>query len=65
MMEELQLVRQYLLRNKHPDGCTKTDKANKCRQNFKLLESVLYYRRNVPDADAENEPWRTCIRTEE
>ena len=44
---------------------TRADKANlrrKCRNNFKLEEGILYYRRNVLN---ENEPWRICVHTED
>ena len=44
---------------------TTADKANlrrKCRNNFKLEEGILYYRRNVLN---ENEPWRICVHTED
>lgn len=64
-MEELKNIELYLLRGEYPTGYTKADKANhrrKCRNNFKLEEGILYYRKNVSN---ENEPWRICVHTED
>ena len=55
-MEELEIIEKYLLHNEYPPGYNKTDKANlrrKCRNNFKLEDSVVYFRKKVSD---ENEP---------
>ena len=63
-MEELNIVEQYLLHSRYPEGYTKADKTNlrrKCRQNFKLEDGVLYYRKNIKTA---SEPWRICVRTD-
>lgn len=64
-MEELKIVKRYLLHNDYPPGYTKADKVNlrcKCRNNFKLEEGMLYYRRHVSD---EEEPWRIRMHTED
>ena len=64
-MEELKTIELYLLRGEYPTGYTKADKANlrrKCRNNFKLEDGMLYYRRNVSN---ECEPWRICVKTED
>ena len=64
-MEELKSFELYLLRGEYPTDYTKADKANlrrKCRNNFKVEDGMLYYRRNVPN---ESEPWRICVRTDE
>ena len=64
-MEELKVVEHYLLHSEYPPEYTKAEKANlrrKCRNNFKLEEGMLYFRKNVSD---ENEPWRICVHTED
>ena len=65
-MEELKIVEKYLLRGEYPPEYTKTDKANlrrKCRNNFKLEEGVLYFRKKVSDDNSE--PWRICVHSED
>ena len=62
-MEQLKNIEQYF---EYPTGYTRADKVanlrRKCRNNFKLEEGILYYRRNVLN---ENEPWRICVHTED
>ena len=64
-MEELKNIEGYFLRSKYPAGYTKADKANlrcKCRNNCKIDEGTLYYRKNVSH---ENEPWRICVHSQD
>lgn len=64
-MDELKTIELYLLRGEYPTDYTKAAKANlrrKCRDNYKLEDGMLYYRRNVSN---ECEPWRICVRTED
>ena len=64
-VEELKSIELYLLRGEYPTDYTKVDKANlrrKCRNNFKVEDGMLCYRRNVSN---ESEPWRICVRTED
>ena len=49
---------------KYPAGYSKTDKANlrrKCRDNFKLEDGLLYYRKKTAK---ETESWRTCVQVD-
>ena len=64
-MEELSIVEKYLLRGKYPEGLSKGEKANlrrKCRNNFKLDQGILYYKKNV---SGDTDSWKICARTEE
>ena len=66
-MEELEAVENYLLRGAYPSGLSKGEKANlrrKCKNNFKLEDGILYYKRAVADGESK-EPWRICVRSEE
>ena len=59
-MEELEAVENYLLRGAYPSGLSKGEKANlrrKCKNNFKLEDGILYYKRVVADGESK-EPWR-------
>ena len=67
VMEELEAVENYLLRGAYPSGLSKGEKANlrrKCKNNFKLEDGILYYKRAVTDGESK-EPWRICVRSEE
>ena len=64
---ELSVVEEYLLRGTYPDGFSKADKANlrrKCRNNFKIEDGVLHYRKNG-GSEREEDHWRICVRSEE
>ena len=64
---ELSVVEEYLLRGTYPDGFSKAEKANlkqKCRNNFKIEDGVLHYRKNGGNEKEENQ-WRVCVRSEE
>ena len=66
-MEELEAVENYLLRGVYPSGLSKGEKANlrrKCKNNFKLEDGILYYRKAVADGES-CAPWRICVKTEE
>ena len=63
-MEELEVIEQYLLHGEYPAGYSKTDKANlirKCRDNIKLEDGLLYYRKRTAK---QTESWRTCIQVD-
>ena len=67
VMEELEAVENYLLGGAYPSGLSKGEKANlrrKCKNNFKLEDGILYYKRAVTDGESK-EPWRICVRSEE
>ena len=52
VMEELEAVENYLLRGAYLSGLSKGEKANlrrKCKDNFKLEDGILYYKRTVED----------------
>ena len=52
IMEELEPVENYLLRGVYPSGLSKEEKAKlwwKCKNNFKLEDEILYYRKAVAD----------------
>ena len=60
-MEDLAVVDAYLSRGEYPSGLSKGEKANlrrKCRNNFKLEEGVLYYKKANKDSD-----WKICVRS--
>ena len=64
---ELSVVEGYLLRGTYPDGFSKADKANlrrKCRNNFKIEDGVLHYRKNG-GSEKEEDHWCICVRSEE
>ena len=64
---ELSVVEEYLLRGTYPDGFSKADKANlrrKCRNNFKIEDGVLHYRKNG-GSEKEEDHWRICVRSVE
>ena len=47
-MEQLEAVENYLLRGVYPSGLSKGEKVNlrqKCKNNFKLEDGILYYRK--------------------
>ena len=49
------------------DGFSKAEKANlrrKCRNNFKIEDGVLHYRKNG-GSEKEEDHWRICIRSVE
>ena len=55
VMEELEAVENYLLRGAYPSGLSKGEKANlrrKCKNNFKLEDGILYYKRAVADGES-------------
>ena len=67
IMEELEAVENYLLRGVYPGGLSKEEKANlwrKCKNNFKLEDGILYYRKAVADGES-CALWRICVKTEE
>ena len=67
-MEEFTVVENYLHHGRYPDGLSKGEKANlrrKCRNNFLFESGLLYYRRAKGADEAEEEPFRIRIRTEE
>ena len=57
---ELRVVEEYLLRGTYPDGFSKADQADlrrKCRNNFKIEDGVLHYRKNG-GSEREEDHWR-------
>ena len=67
IMEELEAVENYLLRRVYPSGLSKEEKANqwrKCKNNFKLEDGILYYRKTVVDVESCT-LWRICVKTED
>ena len=61
IMEDLAVVDVYLSRGEYPSGLSKGENANlrrKCRNNFKLEEGVLYYKKANEDSD-----WKICVRS--
>ena len=66
-MEELEAVKNYLPCGVYPSGLSKGKKANplcKYKNNFKLEDGTLYYRKAVADGES-CAPWRICVKTEE
>ena len=66
-MEEHEAVENYLPRGVYPSGLSKGEKANpwrKCKNNFKLEDGILYYRKAVADGER-CALWRICVKTEE
>ena len=64
VMEELEAVESYLLREVYPSGLSKGEKANlrqKCKNNFNLEDGILYYRKAVADGKSCT-PWRICVK---
>ena len=58
IVEDLAAVDAYVRRGEYPSGITKGEKANlrrKCRNNFKLEEEVLYYKKASDESD-----WKIC-----
>ena len=48
--EELRAVEKYLIYGEYEEGMEKGEKANfrrKCRNNYKLEDGVLHYRKNI------------------
>ena len=55
------IIDAYLRRGEYPSGLSKGEKANlrrKCRNNFKLDEGILYYKKASDEAD-----WKICVRS--
>ena len=62
-METLAAVDAYLRKGEYPSGFSKGEKANlrrKCRNNYKLEEGMLYYRKAGAESD-----WKICVRSED
>ena len=52
--KERRVVEQCLMHGEYPEGMSKSEKANlrrKCRNNYKLEDGVLHYRKNVTSDD--------------
>ena len=62
---ELNVVEKYLVHREYPNEFSKAEKASlrrNCRNNYKMEDGVLHYRKNVNGKEA---MWRTCIRSDE
>ena len=64
-LQNLQEIQDYLQRGEYPSGLDKGEKANfrrKCKNNFKFEDGVLYYRKHLSKAEADQD-WRVCVRS--
>eukprot|EP00731_Ephydatia_muelleri_P003205 Em0001g3205a len=66
--EELRAVEKYLIYGEYEEGMEKGEKANfrrKCRNNYKLEDGVLHYRKNITCEGKDDALWRVCVRSDE
>ena len=66
-MEDLTAIDTYLRKGEYPCGMSKGEKANlrrRCRNNFKLEDGLLYYKKAPSIAD-DSEGWKICVRSSE
>ena len=55
IVEDLAAVDAYVRRGEYPSGGEKANLRRKCRNNFKLEEEVLYYKKASDESD-----WKIC-----